>query len=372
MSIREQLALLETTKPRGRFPSLAWAWPAGERDLLLRAAILGNLEEAAAAYRQWEREYSFEDVDFAKQRLLVAISHRIPRDLLRAKDQARLSGVERRLWTECIVNLRTTEPALAALAAAGIEVMVFKGAVRTVLNMADLRGRYASELDLLVRPEEFQAAWQAIRAAGWQYVLGFEPRLDRMMGANLSKPGAGELDLHRYPYHQLLLSDRHPDALWARATRTTFLGHPVAIPSPTDRLLMAIAHGGIDGHVQSDWLVDCAIVIGGNDIDWPLFIDLVRQRKLEAVAAVVLSYLAGPLRVAVPQAVLASLSTGLGRHPLRLFSGLMLARPKRQHSPLSAMGRGLARAARMTRKARMIARLDAALRTGPPVARPRR
>ncbi len=358
MSIREQLALLQTTRPRGPFPSLAWAWPGGERDLLLRAAILSDLAEAAAAYRHWETDYNFDDVDFAKQRLLVAISHRIPRDLLRAKDQARLAGIERQLWTKCVMSLRSTQPALAALEAAGIEVMVFKGAVRTVLDVANLRGRYASELDLLVRPETFVAAWRAIRSAGWQYVLGFEPRLDRLMGANLSKPNSGELDLHKYPYHQLLPVDLKPDALWARATRTTFLGHPVAIPSPTDRLLMAIAHGGIDGHVQSDWLVDCAIVIAGGEVDWPLFVAMARERRIEAAAAITLSYLAGPLQVAVPKRVLGELTSGLRGHPFQLVSGLLLARPKREHSPLSAVGRGVARAIRMAKKARMIARLD--------------
>ena len=131
---------------------------------------------------------------------------------------------------------------------------------------------------------------------------------------------------------------------------------------------MAIAHGGIDGHVQSDWLVDCAVIIGGGHVDWPLFIGLVLERRLEAPTAIVLSYLGGPLKVGVPAEVLARLKAGLRLRPVRLFSGLMLARPKRQHSPLSALGRGVARAARMTRKAWMIRRLDAAERASRPTA----
>ena len=358
MSIRQQLALLKTTKPRGRFPSPAWAWPTGERDLLLRAAIVENLDAAAAAYRRWEQDYAFDDVDFAKQRLLVAISHRLPQSLLGAREHARLLGVERRLWTELIMRLRTTAPALAALDTEGVEVMVLKGAVRTVLNIGDLRGRYAAELDLLVRPTDFERAWKAICAAGWQYVLGYEPNLNAMMGANLSKPGAGELDLHKYPYHQLIFADLRPDDLWARAIKTSFLGHPVFIPSPTDRLLMAIAHGGIDGHVQSDWLVDCALIVRGGTVDWGLFLALARARRVEGLAAVILSYLAS-LEVAVPQDVLGAVETALQHRPLRRMAAVLQARPKREHSPISALGRGLARALRMARKRLMISALSA-------------
>jgi Uncharacterised nucleotidyltransferase len=361
MSVRRQLEMLRTSTPRGPFPSLAWAWPTGERDLLLRAAILEDFDDAAAAYRQWESTYDFNDVDFARQRLLVAVSHRIPQSLLKAKDHPRLLGVERRLWTESITRLRTTEPALAALNAAGIDVMIFKGAVRTVLDISNLRGRYAAELDLLVRPQQFRAAWAALGGVGWTYVLGFEPDLGKMMGANLSKPNAGELDLHKYPYHQLLAADLHPDTLWSRAIKTSFLGQPAFIPSPTDRLLMAIGHGGIDGHVQSDWMVDCAIIIRSGEVDWPLFVSLARERRIDALAAIVLAYLEGPLGVAIGSGVLPELDRASRRHPFRLVSSILQSRPKREHSPLSAVGRGAARAIRMAKKAAMIRKLEAGL-----------
>ena len=359
MTIRDQIQLLRPTKPRGAFPSLAWAWPTGGRDQLLQAAIVGDLEKAAAAYRQWEATTDFNDVDFAAMRLLVAIAHRIPDDILKAKDRARLSGVERKLWSESLVALRSAGPALAAIENAGIDVMVFKGAVRTVLDYSNLRGRYASELDLLVRPDDFRRAWGAIRGAGWQYVLGFEPNLDLLIGANLSKPKSGELDLHKYAYHQLLMSDIEPTALWARASKHQFLGHAVFVPSPTDRLLMAIAHGMIGGHEQSDWLVDCALLVQGGEVDWPLFLELARERGVSAHAAIVLSYLAGPLEVPVPKGPLESLIAASRWHPLQRASALLQGRPKREHSIPSALGRGIARGIRMVRKDRSIRRVAA-------------
>ncbi|MEO6396388.1 MAG: nucleotidyltransferase family protein [Devosia sp.] len=358
MKFSEHVALLRPAKPRGIFPALAWAWPTGERDLLLRAAIHSDLTVAAAAYRQWESTYDFDAVDFAKMRLLVSISNRIPPDILAAKDQPRLRGIERKLWSECIMALRSAAPALAALETAGIPVMVFKGAVRTVLDISNLRGRYASELDLLVRPNDFVRAWDAICAAGWAYVMGYRPRFDWLIGANLSKKGAGELDLHKYAYHQLVLSDLKPDALWGRAIETRFLGHRVFVPSPTDRLLMAIAHGGIGGHEQSDWMVDCAQLVRSGEIDWPLFVRLARERGVDALAATTLSYLAGPLEVPVPEAALSQLKAGTLLHPFRRMSALLQARPKREHSVPSAIARGVARAIRMANKSRMILKVE--------------
>ncbi|MEQ1769116.1 MAG: nucleotidyltransferase family protein [Devosia sp.] len=354
---RHRLRSLTPTRARGKFPSLAWGWPTGRRDMLLRAAILADLNASADAYRQWESTTDFNDVDLPMMRLLVGISRRLPEGMLEAKDRARLNGIERKLWSECIVALQTTKPALAALQSAGIDVMIFKGAVRTVLDMSDLRGRYASELDLLVRPEKFVQAWNAILAAGWKYVLGFNPRLDWVIGANLAKTGSGELDLHRYPYHQLIDADLKPDGLWSRAIATTFLGYPVFIPSPTDRLMMAIAHGGIGAHEQSDWLVDAALLVRSGDVDWPLFEELANERGLESVAGVALGYLVS-LDVPVPADVLGRLTRRSRFHPFRRMSAVLQARPKLEHSVTSAIGRGLARGFRMGNKSRMILRLE--------------
>ncbi|RYE11368.1 MAG: hypothetical protein EOP22_00475 [Hyphomicrobiales bacterium] len=359
MTIREQLAKLKPTTPRGPFPTLAWAWPTGERDLLLRAAIMPDLAKAAAAYDEWQKTVPFENAYMATQRLLVAISYRMPESILPAVDRARLKGVERKLWSQCMVALKAAEPALAAIEQAGVDVMVFKGAARSALDISDLRGRYAAELDLLVRPQEYVRTWDAIEAAGWKYVVGFRPNLGRLIGANLTRGKEDELDLHKYPYHQLLLSDVTPDGLWARATKHRFFGHDVFVPSATDRLLMAIAHGGIGGHENSDWLVDSALLVQGGEVDWPLFIELARQRGTSSHAAIALSYLAGPLEVPVPKEPLARLISASRWHPLQRASALLQSRPKREHSIWSALGRGIARGLRMLRKDLMIRRVEA-------------
>ena len=346
MTLRQQLELLQTTEPRGRFPALAWAWPTGERDLLLQAAILDDLPRAAAAYQEWQSRFDFDDVELSKMRLLAAISTRIPPDLLHATDRARLAGIERRLWTQCRLALHASEPALAALAAAQIEVMVLKGAARAVLDLAHLRGRYAREVDLLVRPRDYARALVALHAAGWRHDLTQEEAL-RAIGVNLVSGPHGSVDIHQFPCHQLAASDHAPEGFWGRASVHQFLGYTVSLPSVTDRLVIAVAHGGIDGHQHSDWLVDSAHLIRSGEVNWLMFEGQCTARRIEAVAAIALAYLAGPLEVPVPGDVVRRLEARARHRPLQMAAGLLEARPKREHSVPSALARGVARAGRL-------------------------
>ena len=347
MGLRDQFALLKPVTARGKFPSLQWAWPTGARDLLIRAAVLPDLREATAAFDEWQRTVEFESATMAEQRLLVAISYRMPEGILPAKDRARLTGVERKLWALSRVALRESAPAFATLEAAGIDVMVLKGAAKAVADMGDLRGRFASDVDVLVWPKDFVRAVERLRADGWEYLNVIPKRIGDEAGINLMLGPHGQVDVHQFPHHQLAAMDYAPDALWQRATRHAFLGHEVFLPSATDRLLMALSHGGIDGHGHSDWLVDAAHLIAAGKIDWPLFEDLCAERRVEAVVAIGLSYLAGPLKVEVPAGVVARLEKRARRRPLQLAATLIEARPKRDHTPPSALARLVARISRM-------------------------
>lgn len=341
-----------------RFPNYAWAWPKGGRHLLLRAAILPDIEQAGEAFRAWQAAYDFNDVTFAEQRLLVAISSRLPSTVLSGPARARLKGIERMLWTHSTVALQAARPALQALDDAGIPMMVFKGAARAAVDMGDLRGRFASDVDLLVPREHFETAYRTLRATGWQHTQKREPDLSRLTGINLHRGTHGDLDLHKFPLHQLTASDADQSPIWHRATQHSFLGQNVSVPSSTDQLLMAIAHGGIDGHAHSDWLVDCAALMRNNSIDWQLFAQLCAERRLQAHAGIALSYLVEMLEIPMPSEQFASLAVAGQRSAFDLWTALLQAHPKREHTALGVLGRGLARGDRQIKKAWTLHRLE--------------
>lgn len=341
-----------------RFPDYGWAWPKGGRDLLLRAAILDDLHSAGQAFGAWLDGHVFNDVTFAEQRLLVAISARLPDTALSGSVRARLKGIERMLWTHSTLALQAARPALQVLGDAGIAVMVLKGAARAAIDLRDVRGRFASDVDLLVPRPHFETAYLKLRSGDWHHNQRGEPNLARITGINLYRGTHGDLDLHKFPLHQLNLGDADQSPLWERATQCSFLGLRVSVPSPTDRLLMAIAHGGIDGHQHSDWLVDCAVLMGSNTIDWPLFERLCAERQLEAHAGLALSYLVDVLDAKMPPDAMARIQVAGKSSTRQLWSALLQAHPKREHNTLGALGRGLARGHRQVRKALTLARLE--------------
>ena len=333
----------------GPFPSFAWAWPTGGRDQLLRAAILPDHQAALAVLEAWINEHPLDDATFTEQRLLVGIAARLPEGLP-FPERPRLRGIERMLWTRSIVGLRAAAAGMATLNAAGLDVMVFKGAARAAINMADLRGRVAHDVDVLMRREQMDAAIAVLEADGW--VAGGDGARDmqRAMGIDFRKGEHGAIDLHRFSCHQIGWRERADAGVWERSRPVEFLGTTVRVPSPEDRLVIAIAHGGIDGHSHSDWLVDCARLIA-EGLDWPLVVDLLEERKLMAYAGIALSYLHDRCSVTIPDDAYRQIVRQARRNPLRLWGALVESKPKREHSAVSTVGRGVFRGLRVTRRA---------------------
>lgn len=357
---RRALRESQPAKPRGTFPSIEWAWPTGGRDLLIRAAALSDTEAALSAFREWRSAHAQAQARLPEQRLLLAISQRLPAQALSKREAIWLAAIEHKLGSLCTRAQLAAKPALAAIAGAGIDLMVFKGAARSAIAGTHHHVRFAREIDLLVRPRYFARAVRSVLALGWKSRGGAVKSLERTEGMNLVGGELGEIDLHKHAYHQVTLVDAHPTELWRRARQCTFLGQTVFVPSPTDQLMMALAHGAIGGHGHSDWLVDCAVLIHAGEIDWPLVETQIRSRDLEAGCLIALRYLAGPLAVPVPEDVLNRLEATARAHPLRRAAALLEARPRREHSVISALGRGTARVVRMMRTSAALKRVELA------------
>ncbi|MDB5507215.1 MAG: hypothetical protein JWR75_1853 [Devosia sp.] len=340
-----------------KFPSYAWAWPTGGRDQLLRAAILPDRNAAAASYRDWHAAHAFEASTFTEQRLLVAISTRLGPDIPDVPERARLIGIERMMWTRSIAALKVASLGVSELRAAGLDVMVFKGAARAAIDIHDLRGRIAHDIDLLLHPTEFRRGIDTLLAAGW--TLNEPGNPDTAFALDIRRGEHGKLDVHRYPLHQLQRGDAVDAGIWQRATRHQFLGQSVAVPATEDRLVIAIAHGGIDGHAHSDWLVDCARLIVEQPIDWELFVALCETRDIHAYAAIALTYLHDACAVPIPAPVLDRIKSLGRRSPTKLWGALLQARPKREHTALSTVGRGISRGIRLAKRAATLRQLGA-------------
>jgi len=119
------------------------------------------------------------------------------------------------------------------------------------------------------------------------------------------------------------------------------------IPRAEDRIALAIAHGGLDGHTHSDWLVDCAAILQAESVDWHRLGEIIVARHIEVPAAITFAYFKQQLGFEVPPEFLREHINRATSHLLKLCSGLVQIRPKERSGPFGQILRGLAKKHRM-------------------------
>ena len=213
----------------------------------------------------------------------------------------------------------------------------------------------AHDIDVLVRPNHVETAFGVLRANAWVASTGASPqyvksRLPALHSLNFFKGSFGDIDLHQAAYNVSQANAEDDIALWDRAVPAQFCGVDVLAPSPADRVALAIAHGGLDAHTHSDWLVDSAVAIFGGEVDWPQFLSVVEKRKIAVPAAVALSYLKLEIGVHVPDEPLREIVEMADRSGPSLWSALLQAKPRTDFGALSWLSRGLAKQLRLKKR----------------------
>jgi hypothetical protein len=328
------------------------AFPSGWHHALVAGAIHRDDETAFKCAVAWLRANDIDDAPFRDHRLLLAVVARFGSRLAGEPAYPRLLGLQRMLWTRSRIALHEARPALRALSAAGIDMLLVKGAARLAESEAAMRARAAHDIDIVIRPEQCADALRILTSEGWAANKGFSAhylreRLAFIRSINMLKGNSGDIDLHTRPFYPDQGTDEDDRDLWSRALPASLSDIAVAIPAPEDRIALAIGLGGLEGHQHSNWLVDSALIIARQQVDWDLLQAIVARRRLTVPAAIALHYLADALQHDIPRDVLDRLRAEARAHPLAYGSGFLHARP---HDRASAFGRFLNEAARHLRR----------------------
>ncbi|MGB0716155.1 MAG: nucleotidyltransferase domain-containing protein [Phycisphaerae bacterium] len=164
---------------------------------------------------------------------------------------------------------------LAAFANAGVNVLVLKGCAlhATIYPRPDLRP--ASDIDLLVAPEDVPKACRILEQSNCspgQALLrpDFFPTFYYETEYHSNSMQGARIDLHAYPLRPLRYSRMIPHHEFASdATIVDVQGVPFAIPSPTNMLIHLAAHAAFHGFERLIWLHDikCWVDSHANQID---------------------------------------------------------------------------------------------------------
>jgi hypothetical protein len=198
-------------------------------------------------------------------RNLIEHAGALPSEMRRSLESIYAANFRRSLWFAAeLIRI------MQAFAQNQIRAIPYKGPVLAQSAYGDLELRSFSDLDLLISPDDFARAKQALAKIGYQPSKPLTPAVERLWlrtGYERSFDGAGgknlvELQWSLLPYFYAV--DPGPaefrfDDLWARSGRIS-LGEASDVPclSPEDSLLVLCLHAAKHLWTRLIWVADIA------------------------------------------------------------------------------------------------------------------
>ena len=188
-----------------------------------------------------------------------------------------------RMWQEARFPL-----VVADLEQAGIDVRVLKGPAFGALDYVDAQLRPTSDLDLLVRADDIDAAAARLETAGALRVdpdptPGYAATVGK--GATLALPDGLEVDLHRTLVWGPFGVRIRTEDLWERSRTFELAGNPVQAMDLESSLLHACYHLLVLGYRRALSLRDVAQMLLAPELDPDRVLRLARRWTGEAALA---------------------------------------------------------------------------------------
>lgn len=247
---------------------------------------------------------------------------------LLALDHARLAGLHVHL--RALADLATIAPTFEA---ARIPWAVLKGPAlaELVYPRPDLRSY--GDLDLLVAPEAFGDALEALEALGGR-VLDLNWRLAAEMvrgEISLALPSGTQLDLHWHPINDVAVRRRlglRTEELLGRAQVANLRGVSSRVLGPLDSLVYVAVHGCLSGGYRLVWLEDVHRSVVAFPPGWEELLADASDGGVSFLVGLMLDRVRRLRRTPVPSGLVEAL---LGGAPGRLLAapGNLLATPSR-------------------------------------------
>ena len=286
---------------------------AGARTALGEPASI--LSAATSSTVDWERV-----LEIARQNRLEPLLYRgvrrlpeggVPSGALAALKEQYLANAARNA-----LLLRALGRLLRALDAAGIPVIVLKGACLAELAYPERALRPMGDIDLLVREEHVDAVEPALRGIGYRITHDAPTREDLKVRHHHwifqgDEPARGiPVEVHWSLHPPGTRFQAAIPAIWERAAPARLAGAPALVLSPEDLLLHLITHAArhrFNAGVLA--LCDLAAVIGssGGSLNWTSLAPRANEWQSVAEAGVMLELARELLGAQIPEATLAAL-----------------------------------------------------------------
>ena len=286
--------------------------PTPEQELLLKAALLDG-DAAAESWLAWRERINIENVDFASQRLLPLLHHRLVSLGVSHADLQRYQSVARFIWLDNHLRIRQIQEILRLLKKAGIAAMPLKGFALASLYYGDFRLRAMNDFDVLVPTDRAADACHALMAVGWrpanQDLLHSGRCWSTRHAIQFQDAQGYEIDLHWHVLYECCWPDAD-DAFWRHAQPLQLGAMPTRTLSDTGHLLHACLHGGRPNDVPPiRWIADAIMILRKGGVDWDRLLEQGKAFDLVHRLQRTLGYLHRTFPGALPGGVMAKLES---------------------------------------------------------------
>jgi hypothetical protein len=239
-----------------------------ERQCLLLTACTAPAESAAKAWMTWRCRGDLGSVDPASERLLLWIFHRRDELGLSVEDRDALEVSCRRVWVRNQVLLNRCATLIAALEARGIEPILLKGISLLSELYGDEGGRYLEDFDLLVRPDQLEAAVKTLESVGWNLPRGESLRPETKHSQGFLNAEGLSCDLH-WNLFRLYYGVPMDESIWSVCRKIAFRGATAAVLSVEHQLLHLCVHSmAWEPVAPIRWVLDIHLLLKRHPVRW--------------------------------------------------------------------------------------------------------
>jgi hypothetical protein len=252
-----------------------------DADRLLLAALVHTDHTARAAAVAWLDEANLSQLDEGIRRLLPLLRHRVHGWDLQHAARPTLDRIHHEYWVRDQRLRYRAGVVLRSLASLDGPLIVLKGLLLGRTYYPTTACRPAADIDLMVRPENYNALVARLVGAGYEpdSVTSFHAQA-------FTHVDGGDVDVHRSPYHEVFLA-RLVAPIWERRVRLDWperrelyrLGN-------SDQLLHTMAHGLRQNSVSPlRWVVDAVYQLReAEQMDWCEFAREAERLEIVEVA----------------------------------------------------------------------------------------
>jgi hypothetical protein len=261
-------------------------------------------EDAAAAARAADLDRERIAVEARDQGLGVLLAHYLP-DCFRPSTAERAGGAFLAQRTA-----RATVEVCGALTQAGVRALVLKGPPMAAALYPAPELRPSLDVDLLVAPDDLDAAQRALESLGYQLLKDLPERAGEFSHHRLfNAPGKVAVELH-HTASEWFQADFDARRMIARARTASLAGATMQVLGPVDELVYLGVHAASHRFENAKWLFDLKLLLQTQPVAWREVIDEARAAHVAAALGMALAEARARLRAPVPDWVLDALGPG--------------------------------------------------------------